>query len=77
MTKTVQTPCLVEPSNQANWLVLVQRQVESLRYGLVQIVVHDGHVTQIEKTERFRIENHNQGVTTYRHTLGKPAADSA
>jgi hypothetical protein len=38
------------------WIGLVRRQVKSLRYGLVQIVVHDGQVTQIERTERVRLE---------------------
>ena len=40
---------------QLNWLEVVQRQVGSLRYGEVQIVVHDSQVTQIEKTERVRL----------------------
>jgi hypothetical protein len=39
------------------WLQLVQEHVRSLRYGVVQIVVHDSQVTQIEKTERVRLEN--------------------
>ncbi len=39
-----------------NWLEVVRRQVGSLRYGVVQIVVHDSRVTQIEKTERVRLE---------------------
>jgi hypothetical protein len=38
-----------------NWLEMVRRQVESLHYGVVQIVVHDSQVTQIEKTERVRL----------------------
>ena len=38
------------------WLEVVRRQVNSLRYGVVQIVVHDGQVTQIEKTERVRLD---------------------
>ena len=41
---------------QLNWLEVVQRQVGSLRYGEVQIVVHDSQVTQIDKTERVRLE---------------------
>jgi len=40
---------------QLSWLEVVQRQVGSLRYGVVQIVVHDSQVTQIEKTERVRL----------------------
>ena len=39
-----------------NWLEVVRRQVGSLRYGVVQIIVHDSQVTQIEKTERVRLE---------------------
>jgi len=38
------------------WLALVWRQVGSLRYGVVEIVVHDSRVIQIEKTERVRLE---------------------
>ncbi|HTX22965.1 MAG TPA: YezD family protein [Candidatus Aquilonibacter sp.] len=39
-----------------DWLELVRRQVGSLRYGVVEIVVHDSRVTQIEKTERVRLD---------------------
>ncbi len=38
------------------WLELVRRQVGSLRFGVVQIVVHDSQVTQVEKTERVRLD---------------------
>jgi hypothetical protein len=41
---------------QSNWLEVVRRQVGSLHYGVVQIVVHDSQVTQIDKTERVRLE---------------------
>jgi hypothetical protein len=37
------------------WLELVRRQVVSLRFGVVQIVVHDSEVMQIDKTERVRL----------------------
>jgi hypothetical protein len=37
------------------WLRVVQHKVETLRYGVVQLVVHDGRVTQIERTEKTRI----------------------
>ena len=39
------------------WLDIVRQQVGSLRYGVVQIVVHDSQVTQIDKTERIRLGN--------------------
>jgi hypothetical protein len=38
------------------WLELVFQQVGSLRYGVVEIVVHDSRVIQIEKTERLRLD---------------------
>lgn len=43
------------PSPQPDWLQIVREKVESLRYGVVQLVVHDGRVTQIERTEKTRI----------------------
>ena len=38
------------------WLEIVRRQVGSLQFGVVQIVVHDSQVTQIDKTERVRLD---------------------
>jgi hypothetical protein len=43
-------------SDELKWLELVIQQVGSLRYGVVEIVVHDSRVIQIEKTERVRLE---------------------
>lgn len=43
-------------SDELKWLELVIQQVSSLRYGVVEIVVHDSRVIQIEKTERVRLE---------------------
>ena len=40
----------------ANWLEIVREQVSSLKYGVVEIIVHDSQVTQIEKTERLRLD---------------------
>jgi len=39
----------------ADWLELVRQKVESLRFGVVQIVVHDSKVTQVERTEKIRL----------------------
>ena len=39
-----------------NWLKLVEEQVASLRFGVVQITVHDSQVVQIERTEKVRLE---------------------
>jgi hypothetical protein len=46
----------MENVNSANWIDLVQRRIKGLRYGVVQIVVHDSQVTQIETTERVRLD---------------------
>jgi hypothetical protein len=40
---------------QPDWIALVREKVEGLRYGVVQLVVHDGRVTQIERTEKSRL----------------------
>lgn len=42
-------------SSVPDWVALVREKVESLRYGVVQLVVHDGRVTQIERTEKTRL----------------------
>jgi hypothetical protein len=41
---------------KTDWREVVRQQVGSLRFGVVQIVVHDSQVTQIEKTERVRLD---------------------
>lgn len=46
------------PSSAAEptWLGVVREKVESLRFGVVQIVVHDGRVTLIERTEKTKLD---------------------
>ena len=51
-----QTKTESEADEKAGWLEIVRRKVGSLRFGVVQIVVHDSQVTQIEKTERVRLD---------------------
>lgn len=48
-------PTTASTERPPDWLRLVQEKVESLRYGVVQLVVHDGRVTQIERTEKTRL----------------------
>ncbi len=38
------------------WLDLVRKQVESLKFGTVQITVHDSQVTQVERLEKLRLD---------------------
>jgi hypothetical protein len=43
--------------SSADWLEIVRQKVQSLRFGVVQIVVHDSRVTQIERTEKTRLQS--------------------
>jgi hypothetical protein len=51
-------------SKDVQWLTLVRQQVESLQYGVVQIVVHDARVTRIERTEKLRLEPEGKAAAT-------------
>jgi hypothetical protein len=48
------------------WLAIVREKVTSLQYGVVQIVVHNSRVTQIERTERTRLEQSEGSETAAR-----------
>lgn len=39
---------------KADWLEVVRTNVANLRFGSVQITVHDGRVTQVESIEKTR-----------------------
>jgi len=39
------------------WSQRILNSVNGLEYGTVQIVVHDGRIVQIERTERKRFES--------------------
>ena len=36
------------------WLEIVRQKVAAIRFGSVQITVHDGRVTQVESLEKTR-----------------------
>ena len=44
-----------EEAAAPTWLAVVEDQVRELRFGIVQIVVHEGRVVQVERTERVRL----------------------
>jgi len=52
--------------DHSRWSELVDRSVKSLRYGVVEVTVHDSRVVQIGKTERVRLDKagHHIGITT-------------
>ncbi len=39
---------------KTEWLEIVRKNVAGLRFGSVQITVHDGRVTQVESIEKTR-----------------------
>jgi len=50
MTATPST----EPAAE-QWIDVVRRKVGAMRFGSVQIVIHEGRVTQVESTEKTRL----------------------
>ena len=60
--------------NADSWLEMVRRQVGSLDFGIVQIVVHGARVVQIERTEKIRLETplrgQNEGTSVARQSSG-------
>lgn len=38
------------------WVDIVERQVRALKFGSVQITVHDGRVVQVETSSKIRFD---------------------
>jgi hypothetical protein len=57
--KKTSAPDTASPAATApveDWLAYVRLKAESVKYGSLQIVVHDGRITQVESTEKFRLQ---------------------
>jgi len=52
MQTTLSQSSRAEP---VRWMEVVAEQVSNLRFGVVQITVHDARVVQIERTEKIRL----------------------
>jgi hypothetical protein len=51
------------------WLEIVRQKVEAMRFGSVQIIVHEGRVTQVESTEKTRLPGEPAApATSYRRS---------
>lgn len=54
---------MIEPSKNSGaslasgeaWLEIVRQKTGALRFGVVQIIVHESRVVQIELTEKIRL----------------------
>ena len=53
MTTTVRS---LEPQNEPGILREIQTALRDLRFGAVEITVHNGQVVQIERKEKFRLQ---------------------
>lgn len=51
---TTRTERNAQDGQKAEWLEVVRKNVAALRYGSIQITVHDGRVTQVESIEKTR-----------------------
>lgn len=49
------SPSTTSATGIPDWLALVREKVDRLRFGVVQLIVHEGRVTQIECTEKTRL----------------------
>jgi hypothetical protein len=54
MMSEKQKPAAPAPS-QGIPLEEIQEAVKSVRYGVVQLIIQDGRVVQIDKTEKIRL----------------------
>jgi len=48
------------PSATVRLLDRILATISSIRYGVVEIVIHNGQVVQIAKTEKIRVLDANQ-----------------
>jgi hypothetical protein len=51
-------------TSKSDWLEVVRQNVANLRFGSVQITVHDGRVTQVESIEKTRFVTPRDGAET-------------
>lgn len=42
------------------WLERIAESLEGIMFGSVQIVVHEGRIVQVDKTERYRFNDSSQ-----------------
>ncbi len=54
-TTPIDTP--IDKDAAPPWLQALHRAVRGLRYGSVELVIHDGRVVQIERREKLRFES--------------------
>lgn len=48
---------MARKDTEPDYLQRVKELVESIQYGSIQIIVQDGRVVQIDKTEKYRVKS--------------------
>lgn len=51
---TANNPSENKQASEDDWMDVVKQKVAKLRFGSIQITVHDGRVTQVESVEKTR-----------------------
>jgi hypothetical protein len=46
----------LKKTRSSAWIDIVNRYVDSVRFGVIQIVIHNGDVVQVERTEKIRFD---------------------
>jgi hypothetical protein len=55
----IQQEPATQPVSTEAWEQIVRQRIGRLRFGVVQLVVHEGRVTQVETTEKVRLPADN------------------
>ena len=55
--KGAHTPGPLSHTDAGDWVDVLRQHVASLRFGVIQVVIHEGRVVQIERTEKYRLPN--------------------
>ncbi len=45
----------IKPHTSEPWIEIIRRKVGAMRFGSVNLTIHDGRVTQVEATEKTRL----------------------
>jgi len=48
------------PDITPEWLDIVRLKASALRFGSIQITIHEGRVTQVESIEKTRFQAHSE-----------------
>ena len=50
-------PSVLNSASAPEWVAVVRKAAGSVRFGYIQIKIHDGEVVQIEATEKYRLDD--------------------